>query len=80
MFLLYGLILPALVILLVFSLPARPVLYGWQPMVGALLFFGVLRLRRNVSPWTYRALVLAQLICNLAVLALRGFIVGAHFG
>jgi hypothetical protein len=78
MLLLYGMLLPAAAILLVFSLPARPVLYGWQPMVGALLFFGVLRLRRNCSPWTYRALVVAQLICNLLVLILRGLIVGAH--
>jgi hypothetical protein len=28
----------------------------------------------------FRALVVAQLICNLAVIALRGFLVGAHFG
>jgi hypothetical protein len=80
MLLLYGMLLPALAILLVFSLPARPVLYGWQPMVGALLFLGVLRLRRDCSPLTYRALVVAQLVCNFAVLALRGFLVGAHFG
>jgi hypothetical protein len=80
MLLLYGMLLPAAAILLVFSLPARPVLYGWQPMVGALLFLGVLRLRRNFSPVTYRALIVVQLICNLAVLALRGFLVGAHFG
>lgn len=80
MFLLYGMLLPAAAILLVFSLPARPVLYGWQPMVGALLFLGVLRLRRNCSIATYRALTVAQLICNLTVLAARGFLVGAHFG
>ena len=80
MFLLYGMLLPAAAILLVFSLPARPVLYGWQPMVGALLFLGVLRLRRNCSIVTYRALTVAQLICNLTVLVARGFLVGAHFG
>ena len=79
MLLLYGMLFPATAILLVFSLPSRPTLYGWQPMVGALLFFGVLRLRRSFSPWTYRALIVAQLICNLAVLVLRGFIVGAHY-
>jgi hypothetical protein len=28
----------------------------------------------------YHALIGAQLICNLAVIALRGFLVGAHFG
>lgn len=79
MLLLYGMLLPAAAILLIFSLPARPVLYGWQPMAGTLLFFGVLRLHRNCSPLTYRALVVAQLICNLLVLVLRGLIVGAHF-
>jgi hypothetical protein len=79
MLLLYGMLLPAAIILVVFSLPARPVLYGWQPMVGILLFLGVLRLRRNFSPSTYRALVVAQLICNVAVLVLRGFVVGAHW-
>ena len=80
MLLLYGMLLPAVAILLIFGLPARPVLYGWQPMVGVLLFLGVLRLRRHFSPVTYRALIVMQLICNLAVLALRGFLVGAHFG
>lgn len=80
MLLLYGMLLPAVAILLVFSLPARLVLYGWQPMVGVLLFLGVHRLRRGFSPRTYWALVIAQLICNLAVLAARGFLVGAHFG
>jgi hypothetical protein len=80
MLLLYGMLLPATAILLIFSLPARPVLYGWQPMVGALLFFGALRLRRSFSPRTYRALVVAQLICNFAVLALRAVIVGANYG
>jgi hypothetical protein len=80
MLLLYGMLLPAVAILLVFSMPAMPVLYGWQPMVGALLFLGVLRLRRNFSPVTYHALIVGQLICNLAVLASRGFLVGSHIG
>lgn len=79
MLLLYGMLLPATAILLVFSYPSRPTLYGWQPMVGTLLFLGVLRLRRNFSPSTYRALVVAQLICNFAVLVLRALIVGAHY-
>ena len=80
MLLLYGVLLPAAAILLVFSIPARPVLFGWQPMLGVLLFLGVLRLRRNFSAGTYRCLIVAQLICNLAVLSARGFLVGAHFG
>jgi hypothetical protein len=80
MLLLYGMLLPAAAILFVFSIPARPVLFGWQPMLGVLLFFGVLRLRRHLSPPKYRALIAGQLICNLAVLAARGFLVGAPFG
>jgi hypothetical protein len=80
MLLLYCMLLPAAAILLVFSIPARPVLFGWQPMLGVLLFLGVLRLRRNFSPRTYRCLIVAQLICNLAVLTARGFLTGAHFG
>jgi hypothetical protein len=80
MLLLYGLALPAAAILLVFSIPARAVLFGWQPIMGVLLFLGVLRLRRNLSPATYRALIGVQLICNLVVLALRGFLVGAPLG
>jgi hypothetical protein len=78
--LLYGMLLPALAIVLVFSIPAQPVLFGWQPIVGALLFLGVLRLRRDFSPFAYWSLILAQLICNLTVLALRGYLVGARLG
>ena len=78
--LLYGMLLPGLAIVLVFSVPAQPVLYGWQPIVGALLFLGVLRLRRDFSPFASRSLLLAQLICNLTVLALRGYLVGARLG
>jgi hypothetical protein len=79
-FLLYGMLLPAAAIILVFSLPARPLLYGWQPVVGALLFLSVLRLRREFSAATFRSLIVLQLICNLTVLAGRSFLVGAHLG
>lgn len=79
MLVLYGLLIPASVILLLFSFPVRPVLYGWMPMVGALLFLGVLRLRRDCSPGMYRALIALQLVCNLTVLVMRGVVVGAHF-
>ena len=72
MLLLYGMLLPALGILLVFSLPIQPVLFGWQPMVGALLFFGVLRLRRNFSPAMFRALVVAQMIGAETTMQKRG--------
>jgi len=77
---LYGMMLPAVAIVLVFGVPAQPVLYGWQPIIGALLFLGVLRLRRDFSRPAFYALILAQLICNLTVLALRGYLVGAHLG
>lgn len=79
-FLLYAILLPAAAILLVFSLPAQASLYGWQPLVGALLFLGVCRIRRSFSPAAYRALLVGQLILNLTVLFFRGYIVGAHFG
>ena len=37
----YGFLGPALLILAVYSLPALPVLHGYQPLLGVLLFFGV---------------------------------------
>jgi hypothetical protein len=49
-------------------------------MMGVLLFLGVLRLRRNLSPAKFRVLFGAQLIGNLALLAARGFVIGAPFG
>jgi len=79
MLLLYGLLLPALATLSLFSVSFPPVLLGWQPMVGILLFLGVNRLRRSFSPLTYRVLLTLQVIINLAVMALRGSLVGAHF-
>jgi hypothetical protein len=36
-------------------------------------------MRRNFSPFTYRVLIVLQLICNLTVIVLRGYLVGAHF-
>jgi hypothetical protein len=35
-------------------------------------------MRRNFSPFTYRALIALQLICNLTVIVLRGYLVGAY--
>lgn len=78
MLLLYGMVIPAAAILLLFSIQFPPVLLGWQPMTGVLLFLGVHRMRRNFSPVTYRVLIALQLICNLAVLGARAYLVGAH--
>jgi hypothetical protein len=36
-------------------------------------------MRRNYSPFTYRVLIALQLIFNLGVIAMRGYLVGAHF-
>jgi hypothetical protein len=78
MLLLYGMLLPALAVILLFGVQFQPVQLGWQPMMGVLVFLGLAYLRRNFSPLTYRVLVAFQLICNLTILALRGYLVGAH--
>ena len=78
MLLLYGMLLPALAVILLFGVQFQPVQLGWQPMMGVLLFFGLHYMRRNFSPLTYRGLIALQLICNLTVIALRGYLVGAH--
>ena len=78
MLLLYGMLLPALAVILLFGVQFQPVQLGWQPMMGVLVFLGLAYLRRNFSPLTYRVLVALQLICNLTILVLRGYLVGAH--
>ena len=75
----YGLAIPAAVILGLYSCPALPVLHGWQPIIGVLMFLGLLRLRRTLAPSTFAALVTLQLLCNLWILVSRGVLVGAHF-
>ena len=75
----YALTIPAAVILGLYSTTALPVLHGWQPIIGALMFLGVLRLRRNLSPFAFVALVAFQLLCNLCIVVSRGVLVGAHF-
>jgi hypothetical protein len=75
--LLYGMLLPALAVILLFGVQFQPVQLGWQPMMGVLLFLGLHYMRRNLSPWTYRVLIALQLICNLTVIVLRGYLVGA---
>jgi hypothetical protein len=75
----YGLALPALVILGLYSCPALPALHGWQPMIGALMFLGVIRLHRTLPAFTFAAFVTLQLFCNLAVLVLHGVLLRGHF-
>ena len=43
----YGLVGPAGLILVVFSVPALPALHGYQPLLGVLLFVGALWLRQH---------------------------------
>jgi hypothetical protein len=75
----FGLAMPAAVILGLYSCTALPVLHGWQPIIGALMFLGVLRLQRNLSPRVFAALITLQLLCNLWLVVSRGFLAGAHF-
>jgi len=75
----YGLALPAAVILGLYSCPAIPALHGWQPIIGALMFLGVVRLHRTLPRSTFTLLVTLQFLCNLWILVLRGALVGAHF-
>jgi hypothetical protein len=78
MLLLYGMLLPALAVILLFGVQFQPLQLGWQPMMGVLLFLGLHYMRRTFSPFTYRVLIALQLICNLTVIVLRGYLVGAH--
>jgi hypothetical protein len=76
----HGMVIPATTILALYSYPeAVVVVHGWQPIVGMLTFLGVLRLRRNFSPFAFAALVTLQLLCNLWIVVSRGVLVGAHF-
>jgi hypothetical protein len=71
---------PALFIVLLFSYMALPILHGYQAIVGALLFYGVVTLRRWLTPKWFWAVMLLQLMCNLALIAMRGFTAGVHVG
>ena len=69
-------IVPATAIVLVFSYPCVPVVHN-QPVVGALIFLGVAWLGPK-SLKTFSALVGGQLLCNLTLIALQGYAIGAH--
>ncbi len=75
----FGFALPAVVILLLFSCPAFPVLHGWQPMIGALLFLGVMRLHRNLSYRAFLIVVVLQLALNVGMLWAHGSFAGVHW-
>lgn len=75
----YGLLGPALLILAVYSCPALPVLHGYQPLLGILLFFGVWWLSRHCTRTALVGLIGLQLLFNLSLVLARGLITGAHF-
>lgn len=74
-----GLIGPALSILAIYSLPALPVLHGFQAPLAVLLFFGVWWLSEHCSRRVYLRLVAVQLLLNLGMLVARGLTSGVHF-
>jgi hypothetical protein len=75
----YGLLGPALLILGIYSCPALPVLHGYQPLLGVLLFFGVWWLWQHSTRAVCVGLVSVQLLFNLCLVLARGLITGAHF-
>jgi hypothetical protein len=74
----YGLVGPALLIVAIYSCPALPVLHGYQPLIGVLLFFGVWWLSRHTTRAVFVSLVGLQLLFNLCLVLARGLITGAR--
>lgn len=74
----WQIIVSAFAILLVFSAPALPVLHGYQPIVGTLIFLGLGYLNDAVSSRSFRVLVALQLLCNVGLVAMQGWVVGVH--
>jgi len=75
----YGLLGPASLILALYSCPALPVLHGYQPLLGVLLFFSVWWLSQRCTRTVCIGLVGLQLLFNLGLLLARGLITGARF-
>ena len=75
----YGLLGPALLILAVYSCPALPVLHGYQPLLGVLLFLSVWWLSQHCTRSVCVGLVGLQLLLNLGLVLARGLITGARF-
>jgi hypothetical protein len=74
-----GLLGPALSILAIYSLPALPVLHGFQAPLAILVFFGVWWLSEHCPRRVYLRLVAVQLLLNLGMLVARGLTSGVHF-
>ena len=74
----WQIIVPAIAILVVFSAPSVPILHGYQPIVGTLIFLGLLSLRDVVSPLAFRVLLVLQLLCNVGLIAMQAWVVGVH--
>jgi hypothetical protein len=75
----YGLLGPPLLILAVYSCPALPVLHGYQPLLGVLLFFSVWWLSQHCTRRICVGLIGLQLLLNLCLVLARGLITGARF-
>jgi hypothetical protein len=75
----YGLLGPTLLLLALFSAPALPVLHGYQPVVGLLLFFSVWWLSRHSTRAVCMGLVTLQVLLNLGQALAQGVITGARF-
>ena len=74
----FGLVAPAAIILLLYSCPAFPVLHGWQPLIGALVFLGVFRIERNLTRRWFAAVILLQIALNLGLVGMHGWHAGVH--
>ena len=70
--------LPFFAITALFSLPATVLVHGFQVVVGALIFFGVIRLARNFSPAAFWSIVILQVGANIALLGMRAYVTGLH--
>ena len=75
----YGLLGPALLILAIHSAPALPVLHGYQPVLGVLIFFSVWWLSRHCTRTVGVGLVTLQVLLNLGLVLAHGLITGARF-
>jgi len=74
-----GLIGPALSILVIYSLPALPVLHGFQAPLAVLLFFGVWWLSEHCTRPVFLRMVAVQILLNLGLLVARGLTIGVTF-
>lgn len=74
----YGLVGPAVLILVVFSGPALPALHGYQASLGVLLFLGVWWLRQHCTQLVYASLIGLQIALNLSFVLARGISTGAR--